>query len=210
MSHLTENIAMSQTQWDQWYRMGTPPWDSGKPSLELMRIVQEQPIRACPTLELGCGTGANAIWLAKRRYDVTAIDWSPLAIERARLRTEQHDALLRLVCADVFEFARNGGRFDFVYDAGLYHFIRQAELSRFLDLLWWVTQPGSYYLTLAGNAEEASEEQGPPRVSEEDLRGELGRLFEVVSLRPCRIESALRPEGFLGWSCLMRRPPLAE
>jgi hypothetical protein len=80
-----------------------------------------------------------------------------------------------------------------------------VDLTRFLDLLWRLTRPGSYYLVLAGSDQEVAE-GGPPQVSEEDLRMELGRLFEFVHLRPCRVESPRREEGYLGWSCLARRP----
>ena len=195
--------------WEQRYREGTPPWDTGRPSAELMRIVQGHLLPPGPTLELGCGTGANAVWLSRQRSEVTAIDWSPLAIERARLRCEEQGGLVRFVYANVFDFAKTAGRFQFVFDVGFYHFIRQAERERFLDMLWWVTEPGSFYFTLAGNAEE-QEEDGPPRVSEAEIRTELGRLFEFVELRPCRLESSRRAPGYLGWSCLMRRPILGQ
>jgi len=160
-------------------------------------------------LELGCGTGANAVYLARRGFEVTAVDSSPTAIERARTRAEQAGALLRIVLADVFEFAETAGTFDLVFDAGFYHFARQVDLSRLLDLLWRVTHPGSFYFTLAGATGELAE-GGPPQVSEEQVRGELGRLFECVELRRFRFESPRRKEGYLGWSCLMRRPVLGR
>ena len=75
-------------------------------------------------------------------------------------------------------------------------------------VLWWTTQPGSYYLTLAGATGEHAE-GGPPQVNEEEIRDELGRLFEIIRLRPLRFESPRRSEGYLGWSCLMRRPTIA-
>jgi len=197
--------SITLAEWDEMYRMGNPPWDIGRPSAEFVRVIEQGPIRPSRALELGCGTGANAVHLALRKYEVTAIDASPLAIERARLRCEQHNALIRFVRGDLFEFAKNAGRFEFVYDVGFYHFVRRFALERFLDLLWWVTEPGSYYLTLAGASGETAE-GGPPQVSEDEIRWELGRLFEMVDLRPFRFESPNRSEGFLGWSCLMRRP----
>lgn len=193
--------------WEAMYRRGTPPWDTGRPCSELVRIVTERTLRPCSVLEIGCGTGANAIYLSRQRFEVTAVDASPLALERARLRCEQQSGLVRFVLADVFDFARHAGRFDLIFDAGFYHFIRQTQLEKFLDLLWWVTQPGSHYLTFAGAAGETAE-GGPPQVSEEEIRSELGRLFEIVHLRPCRLESPQRAEGYAGWSCLMRRPRL--
>lgn len=191
--------------WDAMYREGTPPWETGKPSSELIRLVEEGTLKPCTTLELGCGTGANAIYLAKRGFEMTAVDCSPTAIERARTRAERANALLRIVLDDVFEFTKDSAPFDLVYDAGFYHFIRQTNLTKFLDMLWRITRPGSLYFTLAGNAQEPVE-GGPPAVSEESIRWELGRLFEIAQLRPFRFESPFREEGYLGWSCLMRRP----
>ena len=191
--------------WDAIYRKGTPPWDSGKPHAELLRVLDEYRLQPRTVLEMGCGTGADAIVLARRRYEVTAIDCSPIAIERARLRAEQYDALLRFVLDDVYDFAATAGQFDFLYDAGLYHSIRQTQLSNYLDVLWHVTRPGSYYLCLAGAPSESTEE-GPPQVTEEEVRAELGRLFEFVHLRPVRLESSDPAIGYAGWSCLMQRP----
>jgi SAM-dependent methyltransferase len=195
--------------WDAVYRESTPPWETGRPAQELVRVVNEGILKPASTLELGCGTGANAIYLARRGFEVTTVDSSPTAIERARTRVEQTGALLRIVLADVFEFAETAGSFDLVLDAGFYHFARQVDLTRLLDLLWRVTHPGSLYFTLAGATGESAE-GGPPQVSEEQIRGELGRLFECVELRPFRFESPHRKEGYLGWSCLMRRPVLGK
>lgn len=197
------------SDWDAMYREGTPPWDAGVPKRELVQVLEEKRVPVGTVLELGCGTGADAICLARRGFEVTAVDCSALALERAHTRAEMSGALVRFVLADVFNFGPKAGQFDFVYDGGLYHAIRQADLRRYLDLLWRVTKPGSYYLCLAGNTEE-EREGGPPQVSEEQLRGELGRLFEFVHLRPFRFESPQNPQGYLGWSCLMRRPPLAK
>ncbi len=180
-------------------------WETGKPWAELIRIIEEGTIKPQTILELGCGSGADAVYLAKRRFEVTAVDSSPLALEMAHSRAEQENALVRLVLDDVFNFCKSVEPFDLVYDAGFYHFIRQANLDQFLDLLWGITKPGSYYLTLAGNADDTSD-GGPPRVTEQEIRSELGRLLEVVHLRPFRFEGTNDEDGYLGWSCLMRRP----
>ena len=195
--------------WDALYRQGTPSWDTGVPAAELVRVVEEQLVPGGTVLEIGCGTGADAIYLVRKGFEVTAVDISPMAVERARVRAECENALPRFVCADVFRFAPAAGKFDLVYDAGFYHFIRQTDLDAFLDVLWRVTRPGSYYLTLAGAAGETAE-GGPPQVSADDIHDELGRLFEQVHVRPCRIASPRRKDGYAGWSCLMRRPVLRK
>ncbi len=192
--------------WDATYREGTPPWETSRPASELVRLVDGGLVPPVPMLEIGCGSGADAVFLASRGFDVTAVDSSSTAIERARTRAEQARVPVRFVLDDVFEFVRSTEEcYDFVYEAGFYHFIRQLDLQRYLDLLWRVTRPGTLYLSLAGNADEVAE-GGPPRVCEDDIHGELGRLFDVVHLGSFRFESPNRPEGYLGWSCLMRRP----
>lgn len=195
-----------QPNWDLTYRQGTPPWETGQPASELLRLVEEGLVRPVPTLEIGCGSGADAVFLASRGFDVTAVDSSPTAIERARTRSQRAGVPIRFVLDDVFAFALSTEEsYEFVYEAGFYHFMRLVDLQRYLDLLWRVTRPGTLYLTLAGNADEEAE-GGPPRVSEDEIRSELGRLFETVYMRPFRFESFQRRQGYLGWSCLMRRP----
>jgi SAM-dependent methyltransferase len=205
MSHSAESKTIEVTDWDAVYREGTPPWESGVPSGELVRVLDQGLLEPCRVLELGCGSGADAVCLAKRGFEVTAVDHSPTALERARVRAQREGALIQFVLDDVFEFGQACGPQELVYDAGFYHFIRQTELDRFLDLLWRITQPGSFDLTLAGSTGETAE-GGPPQVSEEEIRRELCRLFQVVQLRPFRFESPVRREGYLGWSCLMQRP----
>jgi SAM-dependent methyltransferase len=136
------------------------------------------------------------------------IDCSPIAIERARLRAEQHDVMLRFVQDDIFDFSKTSGPFDLVYESGVYHSLRRSNLSRYLDALWRVTKPGSYFFCLAGAPTENSEE-GPPPVTEEEIRDELGRLFEFIHLRPTRLESSNPNMTHPAWSCLMRRPVIA-
>jgi methyl halide transferase len=194
------------TDWDGMYRQGTPPWDAGVTHSELIHVLDEYSFpKGGTVLEIGCGTGSDAICLAKRRFEMTAVDCSPIALERARLRAEQENALLHFVLDDIFDFSRTLGQFDMVYDAGFYHYIRLAKLEQYLDMLWRLTRPGSWFFCLAGSVGERAE-GGPPQVSEDEIRFELGRLFEFVHLRHTKFESPHRPQGYMGWSCLMRRP----
>jgi len=49
------------------YKSGDTPWDIGRPDFNLVEIVTQKPILSCKALDIGCGTGDNAIWLARRR-----------------------------------------------------------------------------------------------------------------------------------------------
>jgi 2-polyprenyl-3-methyl-5-hydroxy-6-metoxy-1,4-benzoquinol methylase len=66
------------------YKTGDTPWDIGKPDSNLTQTVTTTPIKACKALEIGCGTGDNAIWLSQQNFDVVGIDASEIAIEKAK------------------------------------------------------------------------------------------------------------------------------
>ena len=192
-------------RWDERYRTGDTPWNTGRPDEELRRILAEENIRPCRAVELGCGTGTNALWLAQQGFDVTAVDISPLAVERARERASAAGVAVRFLVADVLEPLALSGPFGFFFDRGCYHVVRRLSVQRYLDTVEHITAPGALALVLAGNARERLD-PGPPVVTEEELRTEWGRTFEVVKLREFRFDAEL-PGGVrpLAWSCLLRR-----
>jgi 2-polyprenyl-3-methyl-5-hydroxy-6-metoxy-1,4-benzoquinol methylase len=71
---------MTQEFWDERYGSTEQVW-SGNPNQRLVEQVSS--LKAGTALEVGCGEGADAIWLATRGWRVLAIDVSPVALERA-------------------------------------------------------------------------------------------------------------------------------
>jgi SAM-dependent methyltransferase len=193
-------------RWEERYAKGDTPWETGQPSSELKRVVTEIPIRPCRALELGCGTGASAVWLAQQGFDVTGLDLSTLAVERARRRADEAGASVRFLVADVLNPPPElVGPFDFFFDRGCYHVVRRENAAAYLETLRRLTGLGTLGLVLAGNAREPHE-PGPQVVSEEQIRNELGSLFDILALREFRFDQ-VETVGtrFLGWSCLLRR-----
>src|SRR3954452_9296635 len=123
-------MAMSDTaHWDERYQKGNTPWETGQPSSELQRVLSETTVTPCRALELGCGTGASAVWLAQQGFDVTALDLSTVAIESARRRAEAAGAGVRFLAADVLKPPPElAGPFDFVFDRGCYHAVRREDV----------------------------------------------------------------------------------
>ncbi|HUO34995.1 MAG TPA: methyltransferase domain-containing protein, partial [Candidatus Acidoferrum sp.] len=69
--------------WNESYASGELPWDTGEPEPLLVEFITAGRVRPTQTLEIGAGTGTNALWLAERGFDVLGIDVAPLAVERA-------------------------------------------------------------------------------------------------------------------------------
>jgi SAM-dependent methyltransferase len=192
--------------WDRQYRRGRPVWDSDRPTSELVRTVEVEDIRPCRALKLGCGTGSNAVWLARRGFAVTAIDVSPVALLRARDRALRANVAVRYLLGDLRDMGPRGGPYDFVVDCGCFGAVQLADAPGYREALRRLTRPGSLALVLTGNDHEPEDPAGPPALSEATLRQELGELFDVVRLREFRFDAEQgRGKRYLGWSCLLQR-----
>jgi methyl halide transferase len=196
---------MPGIDWNEHYQSGQPPWETGQPSSELARVIAEERIQPCRIIELGCGSGINAVWLAQQGFDVTAVDFNELAIEKARRRAAEAGVAVRFVLADVLNFTERYEPFPFVFDRGCYHAVRDPHALAYVRTLKHITRSGSLGLILTGNAREPHV-PGPPVVSEEQFHAELEPAFEIVRLREFRFDTADPAiPAFLAWSCLLRR-----
>jgi SAM-dependent methyltransferase len=196
---------LSPNHWEVQYRAGRQPWETDRPSSELRRVLAEYGVRPCRAVELGCGTGTNAVWLASQGFQVTAVDLSPLAVQRARQRARAAGVRVHFLAGDVTDPAILAGPFDFFFDRGCYHAVRLADGPGYLRAVERVTRSGALGLVLTGNADEPEDEVGPPVLSERQMRAEWGQHFDVVHLRPFRFDPREGEKRYLGWSCWVRR-----
>ncbi len=102
---------MQREDWDRRYAKVENLW-SAKPNRFLVAEVAELPPGRA--LDLACGEGQNAIWLATLGWDVTGVDYSEVAIAKARARAERDDVHVEFVCADLLEFEPEPRAFDLV------------------------------------------------------------------------------------------------
>ncbi|MEV4327039.1 class I SAM-dependent methyltransferase [Microbispora rosea] len=116
---------------ENYYRDGKPPWDTGVTPPELVALIEGHepgngagngalpPGRA---LELGCGTGTNAIYLARHGWEVVAVDLVDRAIEQARERADAAGAAVRLLQGDATRLDELDapGPYDLFFDLSCY------------------------------------------------------------------------------------------
>lgn len=197
------------SDWNDRYRDGQLPWDTGRPSSELQRVLAQHPLPPCRALDIGCGTGTNSVWLAQQGFDVVGIDLAPLAIERAAQRAQAAGVKVQFAAADVLQLpgALPGINppFDFFFDRGCYHAVRRTAPDEYAPAVARCLAPGARGLILAGNAREPHD-PGPPVVTEAELRRELGLAFTILDLHEFRFDEAPGVLAqFLGWSCLVEK-----
>ena len=100
-----------QAEWDRRYAEGEQLW-SGQPNGALVaEVAGLEPGRV---LDVGCGEGADAVWLASRGWDVTALEVSGVALRRAARHAEDAGVRIRWVHAELAEARLSAGSFDLV------------------------------------------------------------------------------------------------
>lgn len=132
-----------------YYRTGRPPWDTGVTPPELVALVEGQD--ALPpgsALELGCGTGTNAVYLARHGWQVTAVDLIDRAIGQAREKAEAAGAAVRLMCGDATRLDELDvpGPYDLFFDLSCYCGIPPHRRDAYATGLTLRAAPGAWLL----------------------------------------------------------------
>lgn len=127
------------------YRHFRAPWDIGARG-ELVSLVESGRIKPCRTIDLGCGTGENDIYLAKQGFDVTGVDFAEAAIEKARTRANEVGIQVNFLMDDLTNLRRVSGTFDFLLDYGTLDDLRPQQRESYLRNMLPLTHAGSLYL----------------------------------------------------------------
>lgn len=199
---------MTHPSWNDHYAQGFLPWDTGLPEPILVELVEAGALPVGRALDVGCGTGTNAIWLAQRGYSALGVDIAPLAIERAQAKTPA-GLPCRFATLDFLAQLPEGGPFQLVFDRGCFHvFDDAADRAKMAAQVAAVLAPDGVWLSLIGSTEGPPRDVGPPRRSARDIADAIEPHLEILSLRSGEFREA--PEKrTMAWICLSRRRAVA-
>jgi cyclopropane fatty-acyl-phospholipid synthase-like methyltransferase len=187
---------------------GKAPWDIGKPQ---PRFAAAADGVASPVLDAGCGTGEHALFFAARGHRVIGIDFVEEAIRRARRKAAERGLEVEFLVKDATALAGWGQRFASVIDCGLFHVLSDDDRRRYVGGLGQVVEPGGRLFLLCMSDQEPGNE-GPRRVSRQELYDAFAGGWAVESVQPCQIE--VHPEfteikfsegGPKAWFAVVRR-----
>ncbi len=176
---------------------GTPPWDIGRPQREFVRLEESGEISG-DVLDVGCGTGENALFLASRGHDVWGVDSAPTAIGTARRKAEERGLAATFLVNDTLNLHEIGRTFDTVIDSGLFHALSDPERSRFVRNVSEVLKPGGTYYMLAFSDREPGG-YGPRRITRTEIQAAFSDGWIINGIRAAVFESRTRPEGSRAW-----------
>jgi SAM-dependent methyltransferase len=184
----TPAFALPVNFFDRAYQ-GAPPWDIGRPQREFVQLEEGGEIRG-RVLDVGCGTGENALFYAARGHDTWAIDFAPTAIERARQKAGQRKAAVRFEVASALELSSLGQAFDTVTDCGLFHTFLDAHRPIYSASLASVLPPAGRLFVLCFSEREPTDWGGPRRISQAELRSTFADGWKELWIRDARFETS--------------------
>jgi cyclopropane fatty-acyl-phospholipid synthase-like methyltransferase len=154
------------------------PWDTGTTPPELLEFLgHTQPDRA---LDLGCGTGTNAITMAEHGWDVVGVDFSALAIWAARRKAKGYGDKLRFLKQDVTDLSNLTRPFGLCLDIGCFHGLNPTDRPDYASDVIRLTKPDGAYLLYTFLPQETEEDRDWP--TEGEIRGLFEGSFTLLSL----------------------------
>jgi SAM-dependent methyltransferase len=170
------------------------PWNIGGPQPAVRAICDQGGFRG-HVLDLGCGLGDNALYLASKGLQVSAVDISEVAVQCGRDKARDNDVTIDFQVADAFSLATSGARYDTVLDSAFFHTLPAEDVPRYTELLRTLCNEGAELHLFTFSKELTPDYPGPRRVSEPELRDAFGAEWDIKVIEATRYHSSLPPEA---------------
>ena len=167
------------------YRGGRPPWDIGRAQPAFVELANEGLVKGS-VLDVGCGTGENALEMAERGHEAWGIDIVPQAIDQARAKAKLRGLDATFLVGDALELDQLGRQFDTLIDCGLFHTFSDPEREVYADQLAHVLEPGGRLHILCLSDWEDASWGGPRRVSQAEIIDTFRHGWRVDDIREAR------------------------
>lgn len=181
---------------------GIGPWDIGRPQPAIVRLAQSGEIVGT-VLDVGCGTGENALYLSGLGHEVTAIDTAQEAIEKARRKSLARRIRVNFRLTDALALPCLGMTFDSVIDSGLFHLWSDEERVEFVNNLGAVLVPGGRYFMLCFSERETRD--GPRRLTKAEIRDTFRDGWTINDIQETQFETLIHEGGASAWLATISR-----
>lgn len=186
--------------WDATYRDLRPedlPWNAGGPDSDLVRLVESGVIPVGRAIDLGTGPGHDAIFLAKKKFKVLAVDIAPRAIDLARANAKDSGVgvAIDFRVEDVLRLSSPGGSANFVNDRGCFHVLAPRDRQVYIDRVHGVLAPAGH-LFLRTFSDQEPPGPGPHRFTRKELEDIFATKFEFLEFGEGVFEGPRKPRAY--------------
>lgn len=182
---------------------GSPTWETGRPQAAIVELEGAGEIVGS-VLDVGCGTGDNALFLASRGHEVVGVDLARAAIARARSKALHRGLDVRFLVWDALRLHELGRSFDSAIDVGLFHTLADEERPAYAQSLRSALEPGGHAFLLCWS-ERNPWGFGPRRVTRAEIRGTFEHGWTIGTIDGSRLESKLEQGEVHAWLARLRR-----
>ena len=150
-------------------------WESDRPVRALVALFDRPGFRPQRVLELGCGDGVNAVFMASRGCQVTAVDISPTALNMAKEKQRAAGVDIQFVEGDVFALDLPRESYDFVFDRGMFHHVQVFHFEDYKELVAARLVPDGHFHLICHHVSTR------PTVVLDSLCGSVGKLVAFLT-----------------------------
>ncbi|HYB59255.1 MAG TPA: methyltransferase domain-containing protein [Candidatus Acidoferrales bacterium] len=187
---------------DEVYQDGAP-WDIGRPQNEFVQLEAAGEILGS-VLDVGCGTGENALFLAAQGHETWGIDITASAINAAKAKAKERNLHVTFLKQNALDLHALGKTFETVIDSGLFHVLSDEERPKFAtNLASVLSRRGTYFMLCFSELQPGS--YGPRRVTQGEIKNTFGRPWHINYIRAALMESARSPSGIKAWLASISR-----
>jgi len=188
---------------------GSPLWEIGRPQPEFVRLEEEGSIVG-RVVDVGCGTGETALYLAGRGHEVVGLDISANAVRRAQAKSHERGIAVAFRVANALALSDVAATFDTAVDCGLFHVFLDEHRPLYADNVRKLLVPGGRLFILCFSEEEPTGWGGPRRVRPAEIRETFRVGWSIRSIRPARFEVTVPGVSGKAWLAELRRTPDAR
>jgi SAM-dependent methyltransferase len=186
------------------YREASPaPWDIGRPQPEVVRLEEARRIEGS-VLDVGCGTGENALFLASRGHPVVGVDAAPTALARAREKATARRLGVMFHLADALRLDPHLGTFRTILDCGLFHTFPDDARAAYAESLGRLAHRGGRLFVLTFSEREPGD-WGPRRIREEEFGPAFSPHWRLVEVQRARFDTNTEGGQVHAWLAELHR-----
>ncbi|MGG0453910.1 class I SAM-dependent methyltransferase [Priestia megaterium] len=200
-----EQKSIVRNYFTQAYSEKTPSkheWTAGTASPELIELVWNQNIKkGSKVIEVGCGIGTEAVFLAVRDMEVSAVDISESAIKTAKQLADVYGVNVDFRVADALSLPFDNNEFDVFCDQGCFHHLTNEERPLYVKEILRVLKPGGM-LVLRCFSDKIPGGPQPRRISSSELIDTFAESFNLEHMERVLSFSTEQRQLPLGWSTI--------